>query len=135
MSTDADGDGLPDAWELARFGNLNGNGSTLGANGQSLLQNYLAGTDPNNPNDRFDLAITHAEPNKCISFLARQASGAGYEGKTRLYALESTTNVSTGPWRGVPGRTNIVGNDATFTHTAADSGATLYFRGQARLTP
>jgi hypothetical protein len=31
-----------------------------------------------------------------VSFLARQAAGAGYESRSRYYALEYTTNLNTG---------------------------------------
>ena len=44
----------------------------LGANGQTLLQNYIAGTDPNNPNDRFTVDITSGNPTRLVSFLARR---------------------------------------------------------------
>ena len=129
---DTDGDGLPDAWELARFGNLNRNGTSLGANGQTLAQNYTAGTDPNNPNDQFHLAITQAAQNKFVSFLARVGAGAGYEGKSRYYALEYTTNAM-GPWLGVPNRTNILGNNFTNTYQSTEVGAHVFYRGRVRL--
>ncbi len=129
---DTDGDGLPDAWEVALFGNLNRNGLAVGANGQSLTANYVAGTDPNNPNDRFDLTITPVAPNKFISFLARTAAGAGYEGQSRYYALEFSTNAA-GPWSGVPNRTNILGNNTTVSYPTAEPGATVFYRGRVRL--
>ncbi len=130
---DTDGDGLPDAWELARFGDLSRNGTALGANGQTLLQNYVAGTDPANPNDRFALNIAPGVPSRLVSFLARQASGPGYENRSRIYALEYATNLNSGPWVGVPGRTNILGNNSVISYPTAEPGAQVFYRGQVRL--
>ncbi len=44
---DTDGDGLPDNWEMAYFGNLNQTGSgDFDGDGMSNLAEFLAGTDP-----------------------------------------------------------------------------------------
>lgn len=54
---DSDHDGIPDAWELIHAGNL----ATFGANtdfdhdGSTDLEEYLAGTDPNDPNDHLQI--------------------------------------------------------------------------------
>ena len=51
-SSDTDGDGLPDAWEIAYFGNITAQ-DALGDpdnDGYNNLQEYLAGSDPTNPN-------------------------------------------------------------------------------------
>jgi len=54
---DSDGDGLPDAWELAHFGSLVfGPNDDPDGDGATNLQEYLAGTDPNDPTSV--LAIT-----------------------------------------------------------------------------
>jgi Tol biopolymer transport system component len=46
---DADNDGMDDDWEVAYFGNLNRNGAgDQDGDGQSDLQEFLAGTDPTN---------------------------------------------------------------------------------------
>jgi YD repeat-containing protein len=60
--TDSVGDGIPDAWRVANFG---GNGAATNSqscatcdpdhDGMSNLAEYLAGTDPNNPNSVFQL--------------------------------------------------------------------------------
>ena len=51
VSGDSDGDGLPDSWELANFGNLAQTASgDPDRDGFSNLQEYLAGSDPNNAN-------------------------------------------------------------------------------------
>src|SRR5262249_18369015 len=49
QTSDSDGDGLDDAWELANFGNLDSTASDDPDNdGLSNLSEFLAGTDPKN---------------------------------------------------------------------------------------
>ncbi len=59
---DADDDGLPDEWENGFAPGTAGLGNTPGADydndGMSDLQEYQAGTDPTNPDDRLDLTNT-----------------------------------------------------------------------------
>lgn len=50
---DDDGDGLPDAWEFENFGNLS-QGPEMDFDGDeaSNLSEFLAGTDPTDPNEK-----------------------------------------------------------------------------------
>ena len=49
---DSDGDGMPDAWELANFATLARDGSgDFDSDGESDLNEYLSGTNPTDPTD------------------------------------------------------------------------------------
>lgn len=134
-SSDSDNDGLPDLWELTHFGNLSRGPNSVGPNGDTVLYSYITGTDPNNPNDRFQLSIEQSGLNKTVRFRARRASGDGYAGATRVFGLEYSTNLATGPWLGVPSYTNIVGDDSIVSYSARelDLGTGVHFRGRVRL--
>ncbi|MGH7956204.1 MAG: hypothetical protein ACREH8_04245, partial [Opitutaceae bacterium] len=45
-TNDTDGDNLPDAWEMAAFGNPDQTAHTVAANGYTNLENYLDGPPP-----------------------------------------------------------------------------------------
>ena len=128
---DSDGDGLPDAWELLHFGSLVRNGGFTTLNGSTALQNYIAGTDPNDPNGAFKLNIERSQGQQWVSFLAIRAQGAGYEGKSRYYSLESSSDAASN-YVGVAGFTNIFGNNQTVSHPSAVS-TNRFFRGRVTL--
>lgn len=132
-SADSDNDGLPDAWELAKFGNLSAGPGTLAANGRTAWQNFIAGADPVSTNGLFTLSISTNNNLKVVSFFGRKAEGAGYTNYTRSYLLESATNLSSANWHGVPGFTNILGNNQTVEYTIPTTNLS-FFRGQVRLT-
>jgi hypothetical protein len=65
LGADTNGDGIPDAWELAylaalgsnqSLGNINAN-SVLGSDGLTVLQEFLAGYYPYDPADTFTLRL------------------------------------------------------------------------------
>jgi hypothetical protein len=57
-AADANGDGLPDAWQLTATGTLaDGPNADTDGDGATHLEEYLAGTDPNDPHST--LAVTH----------------------------------------------------------------------------
>lgn len=133
--SDSDGDGLPDAWEAHYFGSLSQNGGSLGANGLSALQNFVAGTNPNDPNSGFKLNIALNGNQKAVSFTALRAEGPGYDGLTRTYSLEASPAIAPASWSGVSGFTDVAGNNQTVTYQTAGSSAPAFFRGKITLQP
>lgn len=96
---------------------------------------YLFGTLPLAKDGQL-LTITSSGGQVTLSFDAKQASGAGYAGKTRHYALETRTDFATGDWATVAGQQDVVGANqpATFS-TAISSGARAFYHLRVWLTP
>ncbi len=126
---DVDGNGLPDTWEIYRLGSSGQNPGTITSNGQTVVQHFIAGTDPNDPNGGFRLHVERStNALKRVWFNAVQAEGPGYDGMTRVYTLQFRPVLPGGIWTDVPGYVNIVGTNQTvnyFTPTAGPG----YYRG------
>lgn len=133
--TDGDGDGLPDAWELIHFTALGRSPGTLAANGQTVLDNYLAGSDPNAPDDGFRLHLTESNNLKRISFQTRAAVGPGYEGLVRRYTLETKTDLAGPVWSGVTGFIQVPGTNQIVAYETAGHSGAAFFRGLISLEP
>ncbi|HEX5218399.1 MAG TPA: hypothetical protein VFZ59_02435 [Verrucomicrobiae bacterium] len=133
-ANDTDGDSLPDAWELNQFGNLNQSASSLNANGQTALQNYVAGTAVNTPTSVFKLSSTLNGNNRIVTFNAVQAQGIGYEGKQRFYTLESSPS-PTGPWQAVGGFVGILATNQTVSYQSASQPLPIFYRARVWLQP
>ena len=137
LGFDSDGDGLLDEWEMFWFGNLFQSSTTdKDDDGMSDGQEYLAGTNPNDFNNRFRLNIQRVGVNgKEVSFVAQAASGAGYQSKTRTYTLESTTDLNNLNWQPVAGYVNVLGAGQTVRYPIPEpSAATRFYRVAIQLT-
>jgi hypothetical protein len=130
---DRDRDGLPDEWENLHLGGTNAvPGIDSDADGLSDGDEYLAGTNPTNAADVFAVSIGRTNAVPMVWFTALEAAGPGYSGQERYYDLQSSSNLVSTPWRGVPDRTNILGRQQVVAHSNATGRATL-FRVKARL--
>ncbi len=92
---DSDGDGLPDAWELAHFRSATAASATADSDGDGLtnLQEYIAGTDPQNPDSFLRITeVSRSGNDVVVSFTAV----AG-----RIYTLESKDSLTNtnAPWQ------------------------------------
>jgi alpha-tubulin suppressor-like RCC1 family protein len=107
---DQDGDGVP-AWE-----------------------EYIAGTDPQNPAGVFSLNAALTNGQAIVSFPTIVPS-AQYE-LQRYYALESSTNLNSAqPWQGIAGWTNIQASGQAVVYTNASASPNQFFRGRVWLAP
>jgi hypothetical protein len=132
---DADGDGLPDAWEILHFGSTtnNSNGDPDG-DGVPNGNEFTGGTNPNNGDSFFHLTIVKTPAGGDVSFFAERAQGPGYDGRTRRYDLERSTNLVNSIWRIVPGYSNVLGNAQFVNYSIPDTNSlTLFFRCRIRL--
>jgi hypothetical protein len=125
---DANGSGLPVAWELENFGttNINPNADPDG-DGMSNLQEYLAGTNPNNPNSYLRITAVSAKAP------GNTATVTWTSVPSRLYYVEERTNLTFGAWA-TNATLGVVSPDpgATTTRNLTDAAASnRFFRVQA----
>jgi len=133
---DSDGNGLPDVWEIARLGGTGQNpNADSDGDGQSNLNEWIAGTNPADQNDAFQLVIQDAAGQIEVAYVALRAEGPGYEGVTRRYSLQARTNLAAGLWSGLSGYTNLVGNNQIVRYQSQVSGTNRvgFYRGTVRL--
>jgi hypothetical protein len=103
------------------------------ADGLSNYAEYLAGTSPLSDASKFLLRIGKDLSNRRVSFDALRAEGTGFEGRTRHYALQQTTDLRTGTWEDVAGYSDVVGANQMVVYDAPGTGAPRFFRGKAWL--
>ena len=120
--------GLPVAWQMENFGNSNVNANAdPDGDGMSNLQEYLAGTNPNDPKSR--LRVTTLSRNSVGSTATLTWTSVS----SRLYLVEERTNLTSSAWA-----TNVtlgvVSPDAGLTTTRAltdTASSNRFFRVQA----
>jgi hypothetical protein len=131
-SVDTDSDGIPDGWEKLYFG---GDAPETDGNGFSSFDEYLQGATPNNPSTLFHLNVQQIGPGQpMVSFLARRATGIGYEGRSRFYSLEYSTNLFGGSWSSIGSFDRILARDQTVQFSSPfPTNAPVFFRGRVWL--
>ncbi|MBN1674186.1 MAG: DUF2341 domain-containing protein [Kiritimatiellae bacterium] len=132
---DADRDGMSDDWESANLAGGDGDShADPDGDGLSNIEEYIAGTDPETGTNSFEVSLTADGPDIVVSFPTVEATGPGYAGLARYYALETRTGLAAADlWLPVAGYTNILGLGQTVTHTNACVESSCYYRGRVWL--
>jgi Tol biopolymer transport system component len=114
---DSDGDGIPDAWMIQHFGHPTGQAGDhsraqddADGDGMSNLQEYLAGTDPLNPNSVFKTALT----------LVVATNGAVLQWPAALgkaYRVQYKDDLSDPQWVDAPGTVSVNGNLGSYSES------------------
>lgn len=132
--SDADGNGLPDAWETLYLGDAGQEaGLDPDQDGRWTGEEFTAGTDPGDGGDVFHLNITADQHQSTVSFLARQAAGVGFEGLVRYYTIEWSTDPGAETWNELEGYTEILAEDQNVTYTASETAEPVFYRGRVWL--
>ncbi|MBN1674119.1 MAG: CotH kinase family protein [Kiritimatiellae bacterium] len=128
ISEDADQDALPDVWEDAHLSDLSDPSDTSDSadpdgDGVSNLEEYIAGTSPTTDSQWFGVDAQLVGGRVVVSFVTVAASGPGYEGVSRHYALEEGMSTAGATWGVVPGYEDIVGTGQTVSYPPSGGGA------------
>ncbi|MBN1669820.1 MAG: fibronectin type III domain-containing protein [Kiritimatiellae bacterium] len=116
---DPDADDLPDSWEESAFGDAvtyDGDDDPDGDD-MSNREEYIAGTDALGQNRYLALAVGRESGRVVVSCPTVAASGPGYEGCERHYAIEFLLMADGAAWTAVPGYADILGANQTLTYT------------------
>lgn len=134
---DANGNGMPDAWEIANFGGTEaekgGPNDDYDGDGLSNLKEYLAGSSPVNKQDALRLNIANVNGQLQVSYLKRAAAGPFYAGKTRYYTLERSTSVPDGTWEPISGHSDVPGDGVVDTYRELAQNRLAFYRIRTRL--
>jgi len=94
--------------------------------GLSNLLEYILGTDPHRFSPQPLTVTSSAASLFSLTFVARRAALAGYEGLTRKYIVEVSSGLADpGSWQPVSGYTTLVGSDQTSDIIGEDQTVTL----------
>ncbi|MBN1673996.1 MAG: hypothetical protein JXR37_23300, partial [Kiritimatiellae bacterium] len=134
---DVDGDAIPDAWEADQFAGSDGSSASPwddpDNDGLDNMAEYVAGTAPTDGASCFAVGVTLSDGHPVVAFRALAAEGAGYEGRTRHYALE-TCALAEGAWTAVPGYEDITAAGQLVQYQVQGSAGGFY-RARVWLNP
>ncbi|MBN1672833.1 MAG: DUF4838 domain-containing protein [Kiritimatiellae bacterium] len=135
VERDGDLDGMDDAWEAVNFTSDNGApGEDDDGDGIDNESEYIAGTSPQSADSRFALTVESSHGQMRVILPTRPASGTGYAGLTRYYAIEQRSRM--GPndvWSLVPGYIRVLGTGATVIYTNSTPDSLGCYRGRVWL--
>lgn len=105
----------------------------IDGDGAPTWQEYLAGTDPTNINDRLDVQVSSADGVLRVWFNTRMTTPDNYGSLVRQYTLEKVGSMTSTNWSGVPGCEEMPADNKAFVYTNSVSTNMLFFRVKAWL--
>ena len=133
---DSDHDMLDDDWEVGNFQTINvtsGSASDADHDGASDLDEFIAGTDPDDASSVSEMTASIQNGRLVITFPTRAATGAGYENRQRFYTLEKCVDLRQGVWQSVDGCRDILAAGQDVQYTADSSEITTCYKTSIRL--
>jgi hypothetical protein len=129
---DTDEDLLPDSWEGRWFGNMTAAGTHSDGDGDGMrdYDEYVAGTDPTQPNPRLTVQARWTGSAVEICFPTHPVEGPGYQNAERRYRLETRPGLEPqAAWLAVPGFEDLppASGSGLVTCTVAPVGAAPAF--------
>ncbi len=119
VQDDYDSDGIPNGWAAEHFGGINrADANAFCSNGvNSILQAYIAGLDPNDPDSKFSFSVDRSTP---FGNVLRWQSVSGRE-----YAVYYSTNLLTGF---IPLIQHLVPGDGTYIDEVYEYDGPRYYK-------
>ena len=126
-------------WQTSKFtsaqladSSVSGPSADSDGDGLTNEQEYIFGTQPLIADASVTPAINSIGSQ--LSFSARAATGAGYAGRTRHYAIQMTGNPETNSWTSPQSYEDVTGEDQTVSYNIP-AGERLFLRLKVWLTP
>jgi hypothetical protein len=130
------------AWRKAYFAEaemhdpmVSGPDADPDGDGISNEREYVFGTVPRGGQAPPALQLQRSGPDVLLTFTASAAAGAGYEGRARHYAVETTDDLTAGAWTTVPGLSDVTAHNQEVTHTIASGPVPNFYRLRVWLNP
>ncbi len=121
-------------WRAARFGTFDNAAEAADEadpDGDAFtnVQEYVFGTDPLVRETGALLSLASSAEALSLAFTARAATGQGYAGLARRYAVETSSDLANpGGWSVLPGYADVVGADQSVLVTVAAPAPRVFFR-------
>lgn len=101
--------------------------------GAATWEEYVAGTDPTNRLDFFDLSISYSNSMPCVWFDTRESISNYYGSLVRHYGLVAVTDIMNTNWPAVSGYADITGSGQTFVFTNSVLTNRFFYRARVWL--
>jgi len=135
VGEDSDQNRLPDDWETDK---LSGPGTDpygdQDLDGQLNIDEFGAGTDPDSDTSYFAVEVVNTNGQVQVRIPTIAATGPGYTGYTRYYALEARPAFDVGSvWQTVPACTRLEGDGNPIVYEPPVGDAIMLYRGRVWL--